>query len=107
MEDIVEAYLFLYDFDIVVRTMIEELVRRSVGKNANTVLLLLHVTDICYVSNIEFIFYLSLKPIVVHLAMNSLKELQTWSDIRLLAKKELNMFFQRTCVNCKKHYLTN
>ena len=50
---------------------------------------------------------LSSKPIVVHRVINSSKGLSTWSDIWLLAKRELNIFFQKMCINCKKHYLTN
>ena len=47
------------------------------------------------------------KPIVVRRLMNSLIDFQTWSHIWLLAKTELHLFFQRLCIKCEKHHLTN
>ena len=51
VEDIVLAENFLYDIDIVDRSMIGELAERSVGKHCITVRLLRYKSHICYVFN--------------------------------------------------------
>ena len=56
MEDNVLADFFLYDVDIVDGSMIGEPARRSVGKNSNTVRLLLYISHICFFSNINALF---------------------------------------------------
>ena len=62
---------------------------------------------IIIISALPPISTLSSKPIVVQRVINSTKRLVTWSDISPFAKKELNMFFQSTCINCEKHCFTS
>ena len=104
VEDSVQADIFWYNIDIVDRSMIGKLPRRIVAEHSNNVRLLRYNSQICYVSK----FNALLKPIVVHRVITSSNRFSTWSGIWLLAKKkELNMFFQRLCINCEKHCLTN
>ena len=56
VEDIVWADIFLYDIEIVDRSMIGELPRRTTGKHSKTVRLLRYISQICYVSNINALF---------------------------------------------------
>ena len=55
-EDINQADIFLYDFDIVDGSMIGELARRSVGKHSITVRQLRYKSHICYVSIMNALF---------------------------------------------------
>ena len=46
------------------------------------------------------------RPMVCHRVISSSKRLSTWSNTWPLPKKDLYMFFQGMCINCKKHCLT-
>ena len=49
----------------------------------------------------------SSKPLVAIRGINSMQKLQIEGDIWQPAQKDLNLFFQRTCINSEKHCFTN
>ena len=62
VEHIVCADIFLYDIDIIYRSMIGEIARRSAGKHSNTVRQLRYNSHICYVFIINGLFEVFLCP---------------------------------------------
>ena len=56
VEDIVQVDFFLYDIDVVDRSLIRELSMRIVGKHSITVRLIRYGSHTCYVSNINVLF---------------------------------------------------
>ena len=102
VEDIVEADISFYDFDIV-----EDLWLGSLRGGVSRIILLLYSYCVLLVTFAVFPrSCLSSKPNVVHREMISSQELQTWSVIWVLAQEELNNFLQIICINCEKHCLT-
>ena len=99
VEDNVQADIFLYDIDIVDGFMIGELKMRNVRKHSINVRLLRYNCDLRHVSNMHAFFTTyhcpSCDPFI-----------KTDWNIEL-GKKELSLFFLKTCINCEKHCLTN
>ena len=103
VEDIVQAHIFLYGIDLVDGSMIGELVRRSVGKHSNTLLLLRYNSQNCYISNINALFK-AYRCLTCDEFIKSVHRLE--QHLTTFKRKQLNMFFQRIYINCEKRFLT-
>ena len=103
VEEIVQADIFLYDIDIVDRSMIGELASRSVEEHSHFVRLLHYNSHICYVSNKNAFF----KAYRCPSCDEYIKRAQLMEPHLTTCKKKLNMFFGRMCFNCETHCSTN